>query len=322
MFEEILQLDTRLSARPATTALLRSETVFGLEVTDPEYATACAAGNVDPQHLGGRRDLSSIEVIAALFRGQAKAATVLPDLDSLGSMAVLEIAMDLIAKARAFEGEVLERIELIGAADRFERGGWPGVRPLPTKERPWFEEAAGATESRPLAAMGAVVQDRRLPLTERVRLLKLWLATGQEPQEYRTRVETERLDMIRALEEDEIIIGKAAHGCIATVVSTHRAGVGLGYHCAPVVIALNPQFRFGEGDVHAKFTIAQFTDDYIELDAILAELNEQEAATRSIPLAGLKNRWGGSPTIGGSPQGESSRLSLREVVRTVKRHLR
>lgn len=320
MFAEILQLDTRSTMRESALTRLRQAITIGLEVTDAELATACAAGNIDPQHLGTRGDLSAIEVVTALLKGKAQAATVAPDLDSLGSMAVLEIAMDLIQRARALEGEILKRIELIGAADRFERGGWPGIRPLPTKENAWFETSA-ASESRPLAAIAAVVKDHTLPLKERVRLLKIWLATGEEPAAYRERVEIERLNMITALGQGDINITEVISAHLATVVSTHRAGIGLGYHRAPVVIALNPAFQIKGGEPHAKFTVAQFTEDYVDLQTVMLRLNELEAAARNLELAELKNRWGGSPAIIGSPQGENSELSLAEVTTVVQSHL-
>lgn len=37
---------------------------------------------------------------------------------------------------------------------------------------------------------------------------------------------------------------------------------------------------------------------------------------------GLLAGWGGSPTIGGSPQGVSSRLTIDEVVAVVEKYLR
>lgn len=319
-FADILQLDTRPNSREEVLDQLRTSITWGSEVSDPELSAACAAGNLDPQHLGGRGDLSAIETVTTLLRGEANAATVRPDLDSLGSMAVLDIAMDIIQRARALEGDILRRIELIGQSDRFERGGWPGVRPLPTAEQPWFE-AAGASEIRSLAPMAAVVQDRSLPLERRVELLKLWLATGEEPAGYREKVEAERRDMIRALVSGEIKISEAAGGRIAVVVSTHRAGVGLGYHRAPVVVAVNPTFTLGGGDPHVKFTTAQFETGFVNMAQVRDELNELEAAAKQIPRGNLKNAWGGPPNMANSPQGESSLLSLDEVVWVVERHL-
>lgn len=303
-----VHLDTRPVGREAALAVLARPT-FGVEVTVPELARECVLGNRDPQHMGGRADLSAIEGLTALLRGESQVATVAPDLDSIGSMAVLDIAMDAIARLGAFAGEILRRIELIGQVDRFERGTWPGERPLPTIDAPWTDGVAGASDTRELAAMAAVVADFRLPVEERVRMLRAWLATGEEPVSYRDQVEAERLDMVHALTDGRIALGTAADGPIATVVSTHRAGMAIGYHRAPVVVALNPEFRFKGSDPIRKFTVAQYKEGYVNFRDLFDALRAREEG------------WGGSPTIGGSPQGVSSSLQLEDVVRIVEEYL-
>jgi len=78
---------------------------------------------------------------------------------------------------------------------------------------------------------------------------------------------------------------------------------------APIVIAFNPAFRFQGGEPTRKFTVAQYKLGYVNLREVLRDLSELEPG------------WGGSPTIGGSPQGVSSKLSLEEVVEVVSCHL-
>jgi hypothetical protein len=319
-FTEIMQLSPRPDARDEVLQTLSNKVVFGIEVTDPVLARACAAGNVDPQHLGGRSDLSAIQAITALLSGEAGAATISPDLDSMGSLAVLAIAIDIIAQDGTLEGPVLERIGLIGNADRFEKGEWSGIRPLPTMTDPW-SDIGTAAEMHALAAMAFVVRDPKLSLDERVTLIKRWLATGEEPQAYRNQATAERYALIKSLESHKTSITtmESDHYRIATIISPYFS-IGLGYHRAPVVVALNPAFRFRGGEPYPKMTIAQFTDHYVDLQAVFAELNVLEAAARGIPLESLKNRWNGSPTIGGSPQGEATVLSAEQVAEVVARH--
>lgn len=317
MFAEILQV--RPANPGAALRQLRNSTAIGFEVTSPELGAACAA-NFDPQHTGGRTDTSAIEAVLAMLTGQATAATVLPDLDSLGSMAVLSIAMELIAAARAFEGGILRRIELIGKADRFECGEWPGVRPLPSLHNPWFENTS-AGEIRELAAMAAVVKDYKLPLEERVLLLKRWLLTGKEPDAYRLQVEREREEMLHALAAGKVRARSRYQGRVAQITSTFMAGLGLGYCLAPVVVARNPQHTVGGSKPHIKYTIAQFREGYIDMKALLAELNKAERLKRGLSWEEYTNRWGGSPTICGSPQGDASVLTHEAVVRLAKKHL-
>ncbi len=316
MFKRILRLDGRKPHRENTLAYLQSQTVVGFEVTDEEYAAACVA-NFDPQHSGRRPDTSCIDATTAFVCGEITPATSLLDLDSLGAIAVLGIAVEAINQFDVFRDDVLARIAMIGHADRFEHGDWPGVRPLPNRASPWFE-SGGASETRPLAAMAMVVKDASLTNTEKAEMLKTWLLTGQEPFGYRQLAEQERLSMIEALERGKILLNEIHYGRLVTVVSTYYGALGVGYHLAPIVIANNPEFRFKDSEPHSKFTVAQFRLGYIDLSTALELLNELEAWARGIPLDDLSNRWGGSPTIIGSPMGESSRLSLDQVVQVVE----
>ncbi|MBP9798078.1 hypothetical protein KBC70_02925 [Candidatus Woesebacteria bacterium] len=323
-----------LDPRPIPAAIEANNAVFdggqvlGIEVTVPALAARCSLGNIDPQHLAGNAHLTAIEAVMSITVPQdgAVLATIRADLDSVGAMAVLRMraaARDsAILAAGTGEllagvdpngwqptGPLLERISLVAEADRFARGGYPGPRPLPTSDNRWPESGASAESSRPLAAIAAAVTDFRVPVADRVATMEKWLLTGNEPESYRTQVERERMDMIRALEDGSIEHHTEATG-IAIVKSAHRAATLVGYASAPVVVALNPEFRFGGGEPHAKFTVCQFTTEYLDLRAALAELAELEPG------------WGGSPTIGGSPQGVSSTLSVEQVVDVIARHLR
>ncbi|NTW30024.1 MAG: hypothetical protein HGA33_02015 [Candidatus Moranbacteria bacterium] len=197
------------------------------------------------------------------------------------------------------------RIRLVAAADTFARGNWPGQQPLPTRENPW--PVSGSAEgTRELAAMAAAAADFKVPLARRVGMMTKWLLTGEEPESYRSQVERERLDLIAAIEAGEVKITRLNN--ITAVETTHRAATMVGYLSAPIVVALNPAFRFAGGEPHRKFTVCQYTAGYVDLRAVVAELAAMEAG------------WGGSPTIIGSPQGVGSILTIDDVVIAVERH--
>jgi len=297
--------------------------VLGIEVTVPALAERCTLGNIDPQHSGGDASRAAIQdaLTAALPPEDAILVTVRADLDSVGAMAILALrakgqlpfAMGgIMWTSDPMEADAAmchDRIVDVAEADRFARGGWPGLRTLPTRENPWPPEANTAESSRSLAAIAAAVADFRVPMANRVSTMEQWLLTGEEPEQYRNSVEAERLDMVTALEDGTIKVSEVAENRIAVVQSTHRAGTMLGYMHAPVVVALNPEFRVGGGEPHQKFTVCQFEAGYCDLRAAVAELNELEPG------------WGGSPTIVGSPQGVGSTLSVEEVVKVVERYL-
>lgn len=316
------------AAFEANNAVFNGGEVLGVEVSVPALAARCSIGNIDPQHSDGNADLAAIEAAQRcdLPQDGAVLATIRADLDSVGAMAVLRMRAEARQAAEQAvggggpldgvdpagwqpTGQLAERICLVAEADRFARGGYPGPRPLPTSDNPWPESGASAESSRPLAAIAAAVADFRVPVADRVATMEKWLLTGNEPESYRSQVERERMDMIRALKDGSIEHHTEATG-IAVVKSAHRAATLVGYASAPVVVALNPEFRLGGGEPHAKFTVCQFTTEYLDLRAAFAELAELEPG------------WGGSPTIGGSPQGESSTLTVEQVVEVIARHLR
>lgn len=303
-------LDPRpIPAATEANAKVLGANTLGIEVTVPALAAQCGLGNIDPQHTGGNAGLAAIEVAlsADLPPEGAVLVTVRADLDSVGAMAILAF--------RRRYGEELgflanERVKLVAEADKFARGGWPGVKPLPTRENPWAESGSTAESSRALAAIAAAVADFKVPLSERVATMERWIVDGQEPSTYREQVEKERLDMVAALESGAIKASTTPDGRIAVVESGHRAAVTIGYSLAPVVVALNPAFRFQGGEPHRKFTVSAFEAKYADIKSALAE------------LAQLEPGWGGSPTIGGSPQGVSSALTTEQVVEVVQRHLK
>lgn len=303
-------LDPRPNATAQVTndAILNSGQVLGVEVTVPALASRCNLGNIDPQHSGnGDASRAAIEVAIGhpLTSDDLTVVTVRPDLDSVGSMAVLSLRAQGINLQNA-----MGRIRQVADADKFASGGWPGVRPLPTTASPWNEESASAESSRPLAAIAAAVADFRVPIADRVATMEKWLLTGEEPSQYRAQVERERCEMIAALEGGAISYRVACNGRVAVVESTHRAATSVGYSLAPVVIALNPAFRIGGGEPHRKFTVCGFEARFADIKSALAE------------LATLETGWGGSPTIGGSPQGMSSKLTTDQVIEVLSRHLK
>lgn len=285
-------------ATEANDAVFAQGPVLGIEVTVPALAEQCTLGNIDPQH-GTDADVHTAAIEAALQcplppKGSTL-ATIRADLDALGAMVVLsERALE-----NEFSASFHERLQLIAEADTFANKGEWASKPLPSRET--------VATSGPLAAIGAAVSDFKVPIADRVHTLCTWLKTGEEPTQYRTQLEQEQEAIVAALESGAIQVSTKEG--IAIVESAHRAGTSVGYTQAPVVIALNPAFRIRGGDPHRKFTICQFAPGHCDIKAALEE------------LAAIEPGWGGSPTIGGSPQGVSSGLTVDEVFEIVSKHL-
>jgi len=343
----LLDPRTTSAAKAANDAVFGAvpSAVLGIEVTVPALAARCAR-NIDPQHspppaeegswVGwlprAYAECAAIDIARwhPLPPDGATLATVRADLDSIGAMAVLALRAD--PGLPELSAGVWERVALISAADRFARGSWPGPRPLPSVGNRWPAAPAGASDTRELAAIAACVADHTRSLDLRVQAMVEWLIHGERGYDYplnryRSAAEAERDKMIAALDAGEIVLdlldGEEIldpeegnyeelgrdQGSVAVVCTTHRAATMLGYCIAPVVVAENPAFRSGGGAAHRKVTICAWDASYCDIRAALAE------------LSALEPGWGGSPTIGGSPQGVSTMLSLETIVGIVAKHV-
>jgi hypothetical protein len=254
--------------------------------------------------------------------------TVRADLDSVGAMAVLTIKYAPYADILlSDEGGILQRIAAIATADKTMVGGWPGPRALP---RPGDPPEPQRAELGIPPGLSQLVFDFKTPLKERVFLILEWLRSGwcaglpeadeAVQSEFDQAVEKTDVwavytapDDVHGLREfictPGDIIELAGNSRVAYAESTERYATNFAYRIAPVIVMMNPEFKFRGADAGVKFTVAQFSPGYVDLPAVLADLQEMEQG------------WGGSPTIIGSPQGSSSELSPEEVVATVFRHL-
>ena len=296
----------RAEAAEAHNAPLLGRDTLGIEVTEPELARRCGLGNLDPQHTEGRADLTAIELALEhpLPPPGAILVTIRPDADAFGAMALFALRAGGTEPDRALR----ERVALVARADRFAHGDWPGPRPLPRDtEQAWAFFVGGEPTT---AALMVICEDRTRTAEERVRLLGDWLVTGKLPDWAIGRARERAQGIVRAVVDGEIDAGTAAGGRIAVVESHHPAALRLGYCLAPVVVALNPEFRpvHGEGP-YRKFTICQYREGFLDLPGAMRALRAREPG------------WGGSPTIIGSPQGTSSKLPMEEVVEIVGDHL-
>lgn len=289
--------------------------VLGVEVTVPALAERCTLGNMDPQHLGG--DASRCAMDEALTwplpPTDSILATVRPDADSIGAMAVLalrkEAGMDgsgedlwdmpyrLRTTGYLVQGGtgMMERGKLVAAADKEASGPWPGPRPIDSAHN----------LLRPTTAVEAMCADHRLTMTERVTRMRDWLLSGDFTGQagYQARAEAEAEQALASLD------ARVCDGA-AVVVGAHRLAMSIGYRLAPVVVATNPAFSWQGGPAHVKHTIARWNTVAVDMDwaGVLVALQSREAG------------WGGSSSIVGSPQGIGSDLTTGEVVQIVTKN--
>lgn len=303
-----LALEQTADAEKQNAAIVGSMTL-GIEVTEPVLAARCGLGNIDPQHDGSGSPLAAIEAAQTwpLPPKGATLATIRPDLDAFGAMAVLTLRME----GRLLNPPMKARIAAVGEVDRHAKGPWPGPRPWPTSVEDLMAELAGGD----IGILSAAMKNPAIAIDDRVRMARTWLETGAIPDTcaHAPRERSERLWL--ALDTRAIKVDDArAPGRMVEIVSDVDGALQLGYRRAPVVIALNPRFAFRDrqgkvGATGPKFTIAQWAEGHVDLYAFGSEIRRLEPG------------WGGSATIMGSPQGAPSRLVMDDVAQLLVRFL-
>ena len=286
----LLRPVAQAGAELANAQQLGSSTL-GIEVTEAKLAADCGLGNIDPQHgiIPVARAAIDVALSYPLPPAGSILATLRPDLDSLGAMAVLALR----SLGAAISADALQRVQLVADADCFANGPWPGRRPVPRR----LSDLPAITSL--LGPMQSIAGNPTLPVELRVAQIAAWLATGIEPEGARQAWSHDFADRLQT----KSFVKSLSGGRIAIVMG---GGWGLqqGYCVAPVVLAATQI-----SSDRRKFTLAQYTIGHLDLGAVRQMLRAIEPG------------WGGSDTLIGSPQGVGSALTVRAVLRCVLPHL-
>jgi len=292
-----LPFETLLLA-PGAAPFAADPSMLGIEVTDPRLAAACGLGNVDPQHVPGAGPKAPAAIEACLDLVVApqlrRLATIRPDIDALGAMAILCGR----AAGRTINDDVRARVKRIAAVDRFDRGPWPGAHRLPRV----VADLAQAWPGADLSALAACVADSGLAVAARVHRVLDWLWTGATPDDHLQMVAARHSSIVTSLRYGATTMRPVLDGRAACVVSMEPGALGLGYLLAPVVVALNPDFRFSDGIRGRKYTLARWAEGDADLNAVVSA------------IARVEPGWGGQIGIKGSPLAGPSQLGLGRVI--------
>lgn len=307
---DIILLDPRPQARAEMLALLNSAPTIGVEVTIPELAAACVA-NLDDQH-GPDAGGTAAVYLAALLSGKdpnwaarwaadpdgkgarvaeairaGRYATIRPDRDSLGAIAVLSRPWSVLTR------EQMGRIRRIAEADS-------------SAPRPGGPADPGTGEPDVFSALGFLAEDRAVPIEERVHRHWEWISTGtfDGVETYLERVRKARAEVAEL--ERLVRVETVGDVRIAVISTTSRMGVVAAYRHADIVVAENPAHRWPQGHTTRKITICAQPGAPIALHMVERELNARQPG------------WGGQQWIKGSPQGVEPKASLDQVVRIVE----
>lgn len=286
---------------------LRAYFVLGIELTDGDLASLTHL-NIDPQHMWHSKitaieySFNKQENILGLLKPFNKIAmvTIRPDVDSIGSMAILSM---LLNKELVLEGNLILRLKAIAKSDRHGRENWK------TKREDFFNFKGHNIFGLPIGLM-YMCSDLRLDIQQKVLKMTTYLKNGifDDIDKYTNLALKNLSDQMRSIKVNVIVPNKLI------VIESNRGGaIAIGYKMCPVVIAVNDRFRFGLKKnfiIGKKMTIAQYTAGrFVNIPEVQKKLAEMEFG------------WAGSDSIIGSPLNGPTKLQIKDVVKVVKKYL-
>ncbi len=269
--------------------------------------------NIDPQHKDDIEDHTCVEKLITLLPNIKKEYDsgriihlyfLKTDLDSISAAAVLELHLCKNKKLESEESQ--KRIFNIANYDRHGRKWAPKFTDKKKAIDIREENEKYYSEYKIPRGLFMLVSGWKNPVEYKIETMKDWILTGHftDIEKYNKMAiknfkEALNNSKIEVLEPEKLVFVK----------SNKRGACGIGYQVAPIVIAMNPSFRFGYGDKRVygrKWVIAQCDEGYIPLQDILVKILEIEPG------------WGGSNSIIGSPQDRPSKIKKEDIIEIVR----
>lgn len=274
--------------------------VIGLEITHKPLMSVVDI-NIDPQH---NQNFSKIEKtcveetlsiltknISLKNKHNILIILLKSDLDSIAAAAIIELFFQ--NKIDFNDDDIQSRINAIANYDRHSRD-WKKIN---------LNQFSKIKIPRGLFLL---VSGWKNSIMFKIEMVKEWILTGyfNEMESYNNLASTNFHESI-ITSKIEMIIPKK----VVFVKSTKRGACGIGYQTAPVVLAMNPSFRFGLGDSRVygrKWIVAQCNNQFINMEKLLNLIKQRES------------NWGGSDTIIGSPQDRPSKIKKNDLIKMIK----
>lgn len=298
------------------TAIETAKNPVGFEVIEKEVIEKVKI-NIDPQHTGVKQydNISQPENKSAALFVLGLLSTIDPtyndlmvlpsklDIDSIAA-ATLWYYADFLSQMENDEdekirGKFLALCDRVKEIDKIDCGlGSQGI-----EWEPKNYESMLIREVTPFNVLGAMCADFKLPIPDKIGIMLEWLVEGELPENYRVQVEKEMSAQYKST------ITQFENG-VTLIESEARGATGLLYSVQPFGVCYNPVFPTPNGTIR-KFTVCQFNQNYLDLQGILAEINE------------LESGWGGNLNAGiiGSPFAGTN-LSPDVVCEIVSRHVK
>lgn len=283
--------------------------IIGIEIFDKDISQLCHL-NFDPQHSSENYKSTALETVFNLKFDLKEIAydfenvlllTIKSDLDSISSIALVNMVLK-----NKFEltGDLILRLKALSLSDRhgMENEWKPDIK-YDNFKLPHYTKYG-----LPISLI-TLIGDINLNINYKVKIMTDYLINGifENEEKYKNRA-IEKLSNIKNFTTHKIIIPNK----LIYVESTYRGAIGFGYKKAPIVIAKNSRYAFGKRnnrEFGIKYTIAQYKENYINLESIKNEISK------------LEEGWGGSKVIIGSPQTNPSELSSDQLIEIVQKYV-
>lgn len=283
--------------------------IIGIEIFDKDISQVCHL-NFDPQHSSDNYKNTALETVFNLKFDLKEIAydfldilliTIKSDLDSISSMALVSMVLK-----NKFEltGDLILRLKALSLSDKH---GMDNEWKLNNKYD-GFHFPHYTKYGLPISLI-TLIGDINLNINYKIKIMSEYLINGifENCEKYKNKA-IEKLSNVKNFTTYKIIIPNS----LIFVESTYRGAIGFGYRKAPIVIAKNTKYAFGKKtnrEFGIKYTIAQYKENYINLENIRSKINT------------LEQGWGGSKVIIGSPQTNPSILTTEQIIEIVKDHV-
>lgn len=281
-----------------------SKNTLGIEVTLPKLAAKCGLGNIDHHRIGDDSNTpAACEQALNWTYLDCNVVGILADADTLTAMAVLWSKVFSVESDACFYSqngfypeksgyEVDE--ELVNKIGLIDRKG-PASKPdLLLDKRVLY--------------IRAIAAQRGMDLSDQVYNIMLVLCGKELNDEELQLIENEELKFIDAEKASKV----TKVDDFVIVESHHSMATQVGYKYGDLLICINDKFPKDFKDTtkgtYRKITLCK-RDEYVPYNINFSKLNS------------LENGWGGRTTIGGSPQGVDSILTIDKILSCIEKIL-
>lgn len=329
------------AAEAAEAAELDASTTLGIEVTVPAVAAKCGLGNIDHHGEGctsatpaaceqvfnklfswqysshGEERQRGSHLCSQLLRSIKTVISNTPDSDTLVAMCLIKIEAEQIYYHNLYDVEAI--VHEISAIDRL--GALSAVN---------SNNGSRYVDDPDIKAIIALSGSRTMSLEQQINEV-VQILTVQEISEAASKA-VEESDKLFAAAKAASKVTLLDNG-IVLVESSHHAATRIGYEHGDVLICLNKKmkkdFKNPEAGTYRKFTVCK-RDENVQAVINFDRLNELEEAVQVKMLEyetdgeivkeeqEVAATWGGRSTVGGSPQGVDSTLTVEQVFSCIK----